>query len=150
MRSKRAVAVGTLALILVSLLAAKDKHPAPAPVDPSQKVRVFVGESETFLASSFGLATVGQKNATATSSSSAGVEKMTVLVMKELNDHCPTVIVVNQPEKADYFLRLDRNGILVRVNAMAVFNKGGEMVFAGSSTKLSKEVKKFCAGLPVK
>jgi hypothetical protein len=73
---------------------------------------------------------------------------MTVLVMKTLNEKCPMVIVVNQPEKAGHFLRLDRNGVLVRSNAMAVFNRSGEMVFAGASISLSKEVKRFCAGLP--
>jgi hypothetical protein len=73
---------------------------------------------------------------------------MTVLVMKTLHEKCPTVIVVNQPDKADYFLRLDRNGVFVRSNAMAVFNRSGEMVFAGASVSLSKEVNRFCAGLP--
>lgn len=68
--------------------------------------------------------------------------------MKTLNDKCPTVIVVNQPDKADYFLRLDRNGFLIRSNAMAVFNRSGEMIFAGAGVRLGKEVKKFCDGLP--
>ena len=58
------------------------------------------------------------------------------------------VTVVNKPEIADYFLRLDRNGIFVRTNAIAVFNLSGEMVFAGSSVSLNKEVIRFCAGLP--
>jgi hypothetical protein len=138
----------TLLFGLAYAAMAAEKHPKAAPVDPSQKVRVFVGESESFFASFFGTASAAGKNAGAVSSSSAGIEKMTVLVMKTLNDKCPIVIVVNQPDKADYFLRLDRNGVFVRSNAMAVFNRSGEMVFAGASVSLAKEVKRFCAGLP--
>ena len=135
-------------LILSEVLLAKKKKQDVPVVAASDKVRVFVGESETFLASSFGGASANHKAATAASTSSATVEKMTVLVMKNLNDNCPSVIVVNQPEKADYFLRLDRNGVFIRSNAMAVFNRAGEMVFAGASVKLTKEVRQFCAGLP--
>jgi len=102
-----------------------------------------------FLASSFGGASANSKSATAVQSSSAGVEQLTVLVMKTLNEKCPMVTVVNQPDKADYFLRLDRNGIFIRSNAMAVFNRNGEMVFAGASVSLGKEVTRFCTGLPV-
>lgn len=135
---------------LLFLLAAMagDKHPKPAPVEPSQKVRVFVGESESFYASSFGLASANAYRGSAAQSGSAGIEKMTVLVMKTLHDKCPTVIVVDHPDKADYFLRLDRNGILVRMNAMAVFNKAGEMIFVGTGLRLNKQVRLFCEGLP--
>jgi hypothetical protein len=143
---------GYLASLLFLLLAvgamARDKHPKPAAVDPSQKVRVFVGESESFYASSFGAASANAATAAASHSSMATVEKMTVLVMKTLNDKCPTVIVVDHPDKADYFLRLDRNGILIRTNAMAVFNKSGEMIFVGTGVRLAKQVKLFCDGLP--
>ena len=127
---------------------AAGKHPKPRPVYPSEKVRVFVGESESFFSSSFGAATANTATAAATHGSAAGIEKMTVLVMKTLNDKCPSVIVVDRPEKADYFLRLDRNGILIRTNAMAVFDKSGEMIFVGTGVRLAKQVKLFCDGLP--
>ena len=137
-----------LTLALVLLAAGKHPKPPPASVDPSQKVLVFVGESEAFFASSFGTASANNTSASAVHTSSAGVEKMTVLVMKTLNEKCPTVIVVNQPDKADYFLRLDRNGVFIRSNAMAVFNRSGEMVFVGAGVRLAKQVNKFCDGLP--
>lgn len=137
-----------LIFLVVAGLAAKKRPANQAPVDPATKVRVFVGESESFISSAFGTAAATNKSAHAVSSSSATMEKMTVLVMKALNDKCPRVIVVNQPDKADYFLRLDRNGVFVRSNAMAVFNKVGEMVFADAGVNLTKEVKKFCSNLP--
>lgn len=138
-------------ILFITLLAAATpagaKHPKPAP--PSlQKVRVFVGESESFFASSFGTASANAAGGSATHTSSAGIEKMTVLVMKTLNEKCGSVIVVNRPDSADYFLRLDRNGIFVRSNAMAVFNKAGEMVFVGAGVRLTKQVEKFCDGIP--
>src|ERR1700720_623964 len=100
--------VGHLLFGCAMLAAAADKHQKSAPANPLRKVRVFVGEAEAFLAGSFGTASANSKSATSVQSSSAGVEKMTVLVMKALNDKCPTVIVVNHPDKADYYLRLDR------------------------------------------
>ena len=75
-------------LFVIAFEAMADKHPKAAPVDPSKKVRVFVGESEAFFASSFGTASANTKSANAVQSSSAGIEKMTVLVMKALNDRC--------------------------------------------------------------
>jgi hypothetical protein len=144
--------LNALPIVLVLLLplaaVSADKHPKRPPVASSDKVRVFVGESESFFSSSFGAASANATSAAATHGSAAGIEKMTVLVMKTLNDKCPTVIVVDRPEKADYFLRLDRNGILIRTNAMAVFNKGGEMIFVGTGVRLAKQVKLFCDGLP--
>ena len=90
--------------ILFTLAAMAAKPPKrPQSGAPSEKVRVFVGESESFIASSFGVASAANRSASAVQSSSAGMEKMTVLVMKDLNEKCPTVIVVNQPDKADYF-----------------------------------------------
>jgi len=146
----RSLATAIIAMLLPAAVL-EGKHPkAATPVDPTQKVRVFVGESESFYASSFGAASANAATAAASHSSMATVEKMTVLAMKTLNDKCPTVIVVDRPEKADYFLRLDRNGILIRSNAMAVFNKGGEMIFVGAGVRLGKQVEKFCEGLPYK
>jgi hypothetical protein len=110
--------------------------------------RVFVGESETFFASSFGSALATGNSASAAHTSAAGIEKMTVLTMKALNDKCPAVTVVNQPDKADYFLRLDRNGFLIRSSAIAVFNRSGEMVFVAAGVNLGKEIKRFCSGIP--
>jgi hypothetical protein len=129
-------------------LGAEEHGKKAPPIASVEKVRVFVGESESFFSSSFGAASANAATAAASHGSVAGIEKMTVLVMKTLNDKCPTVIVVDRPEKADFFLRLDRNGILIRTNAMAVFNRGGEMIFVGTGVRLAKQVKLFCDGLP--
>lgn len=138
------------ALIFLPIFAADvaAKKPKTKLSVPAVKVRVFVGESEAFFASGFGGASANGRSAGAAHSSSAGVEKMTVLVMKTLHDNCPGVIVVDRPDSADYFLRLDRNGTLIRSNALAAFNRAGEMMFVGAGVSLTKQVKGFCGEIP--
>lgn len=117
------------------------------------KLRVFVGESETWEASGFNVASASgsanwrsaQSSAGAFGMSHAGMVKLTVAVMKQLNDHCPTVVVVNRQDNADYFVRLDHNRTMWAIHEnMAVFNRAGEMVFVSSTHSVSKDVKRFC------
>lgn len=131
-----------LSLSCPGMFAKKPKKHAPEPVG-----RIFIGDSESFYASSFGAASANAANATAFHASSAGTEKWTVMAMKAVHDKCPQLTVVDRPDRADYFLRLDRNGAFVRLNAMAVFNRSGEMVYVGAGLSLQKQVKKFCATL---
>lgn len=119
---------------------AKKKPTAP----PDHQYRVFVGDSETFFASSSGFA----NGNTAAHSSYAGTEKWTVMAMKALHENCSKLIIVDKPETADYLVRLDRNGAFIRLNAMAVFNKAGEMVYVGAGVALTKQAKRFCQKLP--
>lgn len=51
----------------------------------------------------------------ATNFSTAGVEQMTVLTMKAFHDNCSKLSIVDKPDAADYFVRLDRNGTLISV-----------------------------------
>jgi hypothetical protein len=81
--------------------------------------------------------------------SAAGVMKFTINVMKALHDECPEkAIVVSSPEAADYFLRLDTDGVLIIRAKMVAFNRDGEMSFVGSTLSITKDVKRFCASLP--
>lgn len=69
---------------------------------------------------------------------------MTVLTMKAFHDNCSKLSIVDKPDAADYFVRLDRNGTLIRLNALAIFDRSGEMIFVGTGVKLSKQAKRFC------
>ena len=118
-----------------------------------RKVRVFVGESATWEASSFNVASASgsanwrsaQSSAGAFGMSHAGIVKLTVAVMNQLNDHCKTVVVVDRPDSADYFVRLDHYRTMWAPHEdMAVFNRAGEMVFVSSTHSVSKDVKRFC------
>jgi hypothetical protein len=119
----------------------------PPSVLGNQKYRMFVGNAEAFYASGFGVATAGQKSAVATQVSSAGVEQMTVLAMKAFHENCSKLIIVNKPDAADYLMRLDRsNGKFKRLSAIAVFDRSGEMIFAGAGG-LTKQAQSFCKQL---
>lgn len=132
----------TLLLALTLSMATAKKPPKPRPEPP--KYRIFIGESETFMAGSAAMAT----RTAAGGSSYATTEKMTVLAMKAFHDNCSKLLVVDKPDAADYLLRLDRNGFWVRTNAIAIFNKSGEMVYAGKGVKLTTQAKRFCEKLP--
>jgi hypothetical protein len=78
-------------------------------------------------------------------------------MMKEISERCPNVVIVSKPDSADLFVRVDRNtGRFGWHEDMAVFNKAGEMVFAASSGKVSKDAKRFCespvfgGGVPIR
>jgi hypothetical protein len=135
-----------IALALAYSAPAK-KKPQPSALPPAS-VRLFVGDSETFFATSSAAATAGVKGGSAYGGSYAGYEKMTVLAMKAFHENCSPLLIVQKPDSADYMLRLDRNGIFLRHNAIAIFNKVGEMVFVGAGLSLQKQAKKFCGELP--
>lgn len=132
--------------IAISMLSAQDLPVptpalAPLPPRPDGKIRIFVGDSEAFVASSFGAGS----GKGAMGGSSASTQKFTVLTMKEVNSRCKSVIIVNRPDISDLFLRLDMSIAFFTVRAdMAVFNREGEMVFAASSVALRRDVKRFC------
>jgi hypothetical protein len=124
---------------------------------PDGKTRVFVGESDVFYSSSFySAAAGGSANATAARASggafgigSAGVLKFTINTMKALTDACPQkVVIVSSPDAADYFLRLDRDGVLVLTAKMVAFDRSGEMKFISTTHSISKDVKRFCKVIP--
>lgn len=136
-----------IAILLVALASVASAQ------NTDEKVRVFVGESTTWESSGFNIASASgsanwrsaQSSAGAFGISHAGIVKLTVAVMKQLDDHCPTVVVVDRPDNADYFVRLDQNTTMwTRHDDMAVFNRAGEMVFVSSAHSVSKGVKRFC------
>jgi hypothetical protein len=79
----------------------------------------------------------------------AGVMKFTITVMKAIHDTCPEkTIVVSRPEAADYFMRLDTDGVFIIRAKMVAFNRVGEMSFVGETFSIKKDVKRFCRSLP--
>lgn len=109
------------------------------------RIRVFVADSESWQASSFNVGGAGQKAAGFAGASQAGQSKFTVGVMAQLYKHCPTVTVVDKPDRAEYFVRVDQATSVWMIHQnMAVFNRTGDMIFAASSGKISRDVKRFC------
>jgi hypothetical protein len=78
----------------------------------------------------------------------SGTAKLTINVMKSISENCPQVTIVQRPDLADYFLRVDHDG-LVFTTKMAAFNHAGEMTFVGIAHSIGKEVKRFSGSLIV-
>jgi len=117
------------------------------------RTRIFVGETSEWQASSFNIAHSaasysafsGAANAGAFGMSHAGLMKLTISVMNQVNRHCPGILIVNRSELADLFIRLDQStSMWARHDDMAVFNRTGEMVFVTSTHSISKDAKRFC------
>ncbi len=107
------------------------------------KVRIFVTESGAMMVSGHSMSFTGP-------TSSENIE-----VMKAFQKHCPSVAVTSDREKADYIVRLDREGPspvtpFVRGNKVAVFNKDADLVFAQSNRTLAPAVKGACAAVMAK
>jgi hypothetical protein len=133
---------------------------APAPSGtrhaPDGRPRIFVGETSEWQASSFNVAHYGASYTGFSGSAAAGsfgmahagLMKLTVSVMNQINLHCTNVVIVDRPELADLFIRLDQStSMWARHDDMAVFNLGGEMMFVASTHSMSKDVKRFCKSL---
>lgn len=104
------------------------------------KVRIFVTESGAMLVSGHSMSFTGP-------TSSENIE-----VMKAFQKYCPAVAVTADREKADFIVRLDREGPspvtpFVRGNKVAVFNKDADLVFAQSNRTLAPVVKGACAAV---
>jgi hypothetical protein len=117
------------------------------------RTRIFVGESSEWQASSFNVAhsaasysgLSGSAAAGAFGMSHAGTTKLTISVMNQVNQHCQGVLIVNRPDIADLFVRLDQStSMWARHDDMAVFNRAGEMIFVTSTHSISKDAKRFC------
>lgn len=80
--------------------------------------------------------------------SHAGLMKLTISVMNQVNRYCPSILIVNRPDIADLFVRVDQStSMWARHDDMAVFNRAGEMVFVTSTHSISKDARRFCKGM---
>ena len=116
------------------------------------RTRIFVGETSEWQASSFNIAHASANYSGAVANgfgvSHAGLMKLTISVMNHVNQHCPGVLIVNRPDIADLFVRLDQStSMWARHDDMAVFNRAGEMTFVTSTHSISKDAKQFCESL---
>ena len=136
---------GLVLLLAVGLSFAQQSRGPVLSANPDGRIRIFVGDSETWESTSFSAAAASRTLANGFGGATAGTVKLTIRVMQEINDRCKPVVIVNKPDTADLFVRVDHNRGMWSVHEdMAVFNKAGEMVFASSSPKIQNDVKKFC------
>ena len=124
------------AAVLVSFLSAT----------AAEKPRIFVTDSKSWeisggvggSADGFGGATKG------------GARPQTAEIIKTFGERCPSVIVNNKQEKADYIVLLDHEGgkeLISRDNKVVVFNKEGDSIMSRSTRILGNAVKNACSAI---
>ncbi len=104
------------------------------------KVRIFLTESGAIQISGTTMAVTGPTSAE------------NIEVMKQFQRHCPAVAITSDREKADYVVRLDREGPspvtpFVKGNKVAIFNREADLVHSDSGRTLTPVVKAACAVL---
>lgn len=110
------------------------------------KIRVFVTDSTSWEVSGGVLAdedgVVGGR--------SGGARPQTAEVMKTFRERCPSVTVTRYEDTADYVVVLEHEGgkrFFRRDNKVAVFNREGDMIHAGSTRILGNAVKDACQAI---
>jgi len=91
---------------------------------PDSKPRVFIADSKSWV-------------------------KRTPGIIKAFNKRCPGVTVTIKQEKADFVVLLDREagGGIEKVYQVAVFNKGGDLIFSNSTRNFGNSVKDACQAI---
>lgn len=76
-----------------------------------------------------------------------GARPQRVEIIKTFRERCPGVVVTSDKAKADYVVLLDHEGgkRILRDNKIAVFEKNGDLLYAGSTRSLGNAVKDGCA-----
>jgi hypothetical protein len=111
-----------------------------------QRPRVFITDSQSW-------ETVGSaagSGGTFAASSRGGARPQTAEIIKTFGERCPSVLINNKQDKADYVVVLDHEGgkgYLQRRNKIAVFNKDGDAIVSRSTRSLGNSVQDGCEAI---
>ena len=80
---------------------------------------------------------------------SGGARPQTSEMVKTFGERCPSVIVNNNPQMADYAVIFDHEGgkFVRKDNKIAVFNRIGDSIFSHSTRSLGNSVKDACSAI---
>ena len=110
------------------------------------KARVFITDSQSWQMSG----NSGGSSEGFAGHMSGGARPQTAEIIKTFGDRCPSVVVNNKQDKADYVVVLDHEGgksILAHDNKVAVFNRDGDAVVSHSTRSLGNSVKDACEAI---
>ncbi len=112
----------------------------------ADKPRVFITDSKSWeVSGGFGGTQDGFGGA-----NKGGARPQTAEIIKTFNERCPSVIVNNRQEKADYVILLDHEGgkdAISRDNKVVVFNTDGDAIVSRSTRILGNAVKDACTAI---
>jgi hypothetical protein len=112
----------------------------------AEKPRVFVTDSKSWEISGG----VGGNQDAFGGATKGGARPQTAEIIKTFGERCPSVIVNNRQEKADYVVLLDHEGgkdVISRDNKVVVFNRDGDSIMSRSTRLLGNAVKDACAAI---
>jgi hypothetical protein len=112
----------------------------------ADKPRVFVTDSKSWEISGG----VGGTQDAFGGASKGGARPQTAEIIKTFGERCPSVIVNNKQEKADYVILLDHEGgkdMISHDNKVVVFNKDGDAIVSRSTRILGNAVKEACTAI---
>jgi hypothetical protein len=128
--------------------ATSSQAPEATPATDSQ-TRVYVTDSQSWQVGGGWAASNGFGGG----ATSGGARPQTAEIVKTFNERCPSVIVTNNKERANYVVILDDEGgkgYARRDNKIAVFNRDGNAIFSDSTRSLGNAVKDACAAIEKK
>jgi hypothetical protein len=110
------------------------------------KPRVFVSDSDSWsVAGGFSMS-----NGSGSGYVAGGARPQTVEIIKTFGQRCPTTVVTLDKAKADYIVLFDREGgkgYARKRDKIAVFRKGGDVLYAGSTRSLGNAVQDACSAI---
>jgi len=112
----------------------------------AEKPRVYVTDSKSWeVSGGFGGTSDGFGGG-----SGGGDRPQTAEIIKTFGERCPSVVVNNKKEKADYVVLLDHDGgkeLVLRDNKVVVFNRDGDSIMSHATRILGNAVKDACAAI---
>jgi hypothetical protein len=111
-----------------------------------EKPRVFVSDSNSWQISGGFAASRGSGGG----GFSGGARPQTVEIIKTFGQRCQSVIVTMDKSKADYVVLFDREGgkgIVLKHDKIAVFKKGGDALYSGSTRSVGNAVQDSCEAI---
>ena len=112
----------------------------------AEKPRVYVTDSKSWQVSGGGGGTSGGFGV----AGSGGDRPQTAEIIKTFGERCPSVIINNKQEKADYVVLLDHEGgkeVVFRDNKVVIFNRDGDSILSRSTRTLGNAVKDACSAI---
>ena len=133
-------------LFVAAMSIAFEAQDTPKEGAQAGKARVFITDSKSWeTAGGSGGSSAGFGGATR-----GGARPQTAEIIKTFGERCPSVIVNNKQDKADYVVLLDHEGgkgLILHDNKVAVFNKDGDSIVSHSTRSLGNAVKDACEAI---
>jgi hypothetical protein len=144
---KRASSVLLACLFPLPWLCSTFAQESPKAPTDSERARVFITDSQSWEVAGYSGGTAGGGGST----THGGARPQTAEIIKTFGERCPTVLVNNIQQKADYIVLLDHEGgksFVRHKNKVAVFARvSGDSIVSKSTLSLGGSVQDACEAI---